>query len=181
MRLTTDYREQPTGVLQGTKCFFLACHVAFTEEERAVVQERGMYDEFIEVPSDRPPPTRSGDFGAVAMRVAGLILIPVGLLTGFVTGIAGSNLATPLYFLAVIGIALFVIGKMKDRAANKYDENPNQRLTLRKLLANPEFLVYATALDVAKMYEEQVRNSLQQISQLIRESVVVPEKNTYDL
>jgi hypothetical protein len=181
MQLTTSYREQSVGVLKGTKSFYLVCHVNFTAEERAVIQERGMYDENIVVASATPPPTRAGDFGAAAMRGVGLLLMVGGFLGSCATGIAGSNASTPLFGLFILGVILFVVGKMKDRAANKREENPAQTLTLRQLLANPEFIVYAPALDVAKIYEEHVREELSKISHVIKQSVVVPEKNTYDL
>ena len=140
-----------------------------------------MYDENIAVPSATPPPTRAGDFGAAALRGIGLIMMVGGFVGSCATGIAGSNASTPLFGLFLIDIIPFVIGKMKDRAANKREENPAQTLTLRRLLADPEFVVYAPAIDVAKIYEEQVREELSKISYIIKQSVVVPEKNTYDL
>jgi hypothetical protein len=181
MQLTTDYREQTTGVLKGTKCFYLNCHVTFTEEERAVIQERGMYDESIDVPADTPPPTRSRDLCAMALRVVGVIAMPVGFLASCATGLAGSNASGPFFDLFILGVILFVTGKMMDRAANKREDSPAQQLTLRRLLANPTFVVYAPAIDIAKVYEELVRESLKQVAQTIRASVVVPERNTYDL
>jgi hypothetical protein len=176
MQLTTSYREESVGVLKGTKSFYLVCHIAFSAEERVV-----MYDEEIVVGSATAGPTRAGDFGAMALRMIGLVAMAVGFVGSCATGIAGSNASTPLFGLFIIGIILFVIGKMKDRAANKHDANPAQTLTLRRLLTNPEFIVYAPALDVAKIYEEHVREELSKISHVIKQSVVVPEKNTYDL
>jgi hypothetical protein len=168
MRLTTTYREQSTGVLKGTKQFFLVCNAQFTDEERAIIQERGLYEESIEAPAATPPPARSGDFGAMLLRVAGVICMPLGFLTSCVVGITGGSSAasSAWFFLFLAGIALFVVGKMKDRAANRREGNPAQQLTLRRLLTNPEFVVYAPALDVARMYEESVREELKRLANI---------------
>lgn len=183
MRLTTNYREQTTGILKGTKQFFLVCNVQFTDEERAIIQERGLYEESIEAPASTPPPTRSGDFGAMLLRVTGVIFMPLGFLASCVVGITGgsSSASSLWFFLFLGGITLFVVGKMKDRAANRREDNPTQRLTVRRLLSNPEFLVYASALDVARMCEESVRQQLKGLADIIRANAAVPEANTYEL
>jgi hypothetical protein len=181
MRLTITYREQSTGVLKGTKQFFLVCNVQFGDEERAIIQERGLYEESIDAPAATPPPTRSGDFGAMVLRFAGIICMPLGFLASCVAGLAHSDASSAWFFLFLAGIALFVVGKMKDRAANRREDNPAQHLTLRRLLTNPEFVVYAPALDVARMYEESVREELKRLADIIRANVAVPEANTYEL
>jgi hypothetical protein len=181
MQLTTNYREEATGVLKGTKQFFLICKIQFSEQERAIIQERGLYEEYIGAPADTSPPTRSGDIGAFFLRLAGIICMPLGLLASCVTGLAGSNASTPLFMLFLVGIGLFVVGKLKDRSANRRVDNPTQHLTVRRLLTNPQFVVYAPALDIARMYEESVRNQLKQLADILRANVVVPETNTYEL
>ena len=77
MKLTTAFRDQEVGTLKGTKHHYLACHVDFSTEERAIIQERGLYDIHVAVPSDIPLPTRGGDFVAMLMRLAGIILDPL--------------------------------------------------------------------------------------------------------
>ena len=73
MKLTTDYREQTVGTLKGSKEYYLVGSVEFTNEERTVAQERGLYDIYVDVPAATAPPTRSGDFLSMVMRGAGLI------------------------------------------------------------------------------------------------------------
>ena len=67
------------------------------------------------------------------------------------------------------------------RAANRREADPAQHLTVRRLLTNPEFVMYAPALDVARGYEEAVRDQLKQLADIIRANEVVPEVNTYEL
>jgi len=181
MRLNTDYREQTTGTLKGTKQYFLVCRVEFSEEERSVVQERGMYDASVEVPSNTPPPTRSGDIYAMLMRIGGAILMPIGLVVSCATELAHQSGSGPAFMLFLLGVGLFVAGKLKDREANQREANPTQTISIRRLLTNPEFVVHAPDLQVAKVYEDLVRQELGGLAEHIRASTAVPEKTTYEL
>lgn len=184
MQFTTNYREQATGILKGTKQYFLVCKVQFSNQERAIIQERGLYEESIATPAATPPPRRSDDFTAMLMRIGGIILSPIGLLlscTQIVKPSAMAGAGVWPMFMLIAGIALFTVGKLKDIQANRRQKNPEQQRTLRQLLSNPEFIVYAPALDIARMYEETVRGQLKQLADIIRANVAVPESNTYEL
>ena len=182
MKLTTDYREQAVGTLKGSKEYYLVGTVEFTNEERTVAQERGLYDIYVNVPAATAPPTRGGDFLSMLMRFAGLILIPVGLLYSCVGSLAGSNSAGPLGFLLfLVGIGLFVVGRLRDRAAYKREANPQQQLSLRRLMDNPHFECHAFTLDEARGFEHEVREALGALAKRLRDNIVVPEKNTYEL
>lgn len=184
MRLTTEYREETTGILKGTKQFFLVCHVEFNQAEKAIAQERGLYDSLsITVPAATPPPTRAGDFVAFGLRLLGIIIMPVGLLASCGSGLAhyDSNTVSNWFYLFILGVVLFTIGKLKDRKANRRAENPDQILTLRKLLTNPDIIVWAETVQIGKHYEEVVREELQVLAHSIRDNAVVSEQNTYEL
>jgi len=175
MKLTVAYREQSTGTLSRVKHHFVAFHVDFSAEERAVIQERGMDNQFISVPSDTPPPTRGGDFLAMMMRIIAIL----AFLIGIALSIPGnSNLAA---FLVVGGIILFVVGKMKDKAAYKREANPEQKLTLKRMLLNPDFVVFAETLGEAKSAEAEVKETLALTAQALRENTVRPEQASYEL
>ncbi|HUZ31230.1 MAG TPA: hypothetical protein VMV19_03850 [Xanthobacteraceae bacterium] len=116
MKLTTDYREQAVGTLKGSKEYYLVGTVNFTNEERTVAQERGLYDIYVNVPAATAPPTRGGDFLSMAMRGVGLILTPIGLLYSCVGSLAHSNSAGPLgMLLFFVGLGLFIVGKLRGR------------------------------------------------------------------
>jgi len=182
MKLTTDYREQSVGTLKGSKEYYLVGTVEFTNEERTVAQERGLYDIYVNVPAATAPPTRGGDFLSMAMRGVGLILTPIGLLYSCVGSLAGSNSAGPLGFLLFfVGLGLFIAGKLRDRAAYKREANPEQQLSLRRLMDNPHFECHASTLDEARSFEHEVREALGSLAKRLRDNIVVPEKNTYEL
>jgi hypothetical protein len=182
MKLTTDYREQTVGTLKGSKEYYLVGTVEFTNEERTVAQERGLYDIYVNVPAATAPPTRGGDFLSMVMRGAGLILTPIGLLYSCAGSLAGSNSAGPLGFLLFfVGLGLFIVGKLRDRAATKRYQNPEQKLSLRRLMDNPHFECHAFTLDEARSFEHEVREALSALAQRLRDNIVVPEKTSYEL
>jgi len=184
MKLTTAFRDKNAGAFTGNKDHYLTCHVEFTHEERAIIQERGLYDYETVVAADTPPPTRSGDFVAMLMRMAGIVLTPLGLLMSCVQSLRPDRMAGagiwPMFML-VLGVSLFTIGKFKDWKANKRESEPSQRLTLRRLLSNPDFVVYAPSLDIAQVYEQQAREELSRAAQFIRGNAAVPAHTSYDL
>jgi hypothetical protein len=182
MKLTADYREQAVGTLKGSKEYYLVGTVEFTNEERTVAQERGLYDIYVDAPAATAPPTRAGDFLSWIMYVGGVILTPIGLLYSCVGSLAGSNSAGPLGFLLFfVGLALVVVGKLRDRAATKRYENPDQKLSLRRLMDNPHFECHAFTLDEARGFEQEVREALSYLAKRLRDNIVVPEKTSYEL
>lgn len=184
MQLKTSYREEAVGTLRGTKHHYVVCHVTFSSEERAIIQERGLYDHFIQLPADSPLPTRLQGFGSMAMKIAGIIIFPFALVSSCVTvispqtgGVSGV-LSVPLL---VGAIGLFTLGRYRDHKAEQRVESDLQPVTLRRLLTNPEFVVHAYSLEDARAYEATVRDELANLAQRIRENAAVPERNVYDL
>ena len=186
MRLTTEYREEKRGVLTGNKDFYLVCTVAFNEQERAIIEQRGLYKHTISVPSDKPLPTRAGDFLSRIIRTAGLLLAIAGLLTSCSAeitknGHGGTNTGVAVGILLLIaGIALFVYGKWRDREANKREANDYQELTVGRLLTNPTFMVHAYSITQAREFEEEVKGTFKLAAEGIRASSVIPEQDTHE-
>ena len=183
MKLTVAYREKPAGGFSGTKHHFVAFHVEFSNEERAIIQERGLYDQFVSVPSDIPPPTRSGDFLAMIMRLIGIILVPLGALFALLAHLKPQEASAggPGWTMLIAGVVLFTIGKIKDVRANKRETSPDQNLTYRRLLTTPDFTVYADSLLEAQGFEASVRETLAATAQSIRQSSAVREQTSYEL
>jgi hypothetical protein len=183
MQLTINYRPQEAGV-SGSKNHYLDCHVDFTREDRAVIDERGLYDLSASLPPATPLPTRSGDFLSMAMRIGGIILAPLGLLSSCVqvvkpAAMAGAGIWPA--FMLIAGVALFTIGKLRDIQAQRREVDPVQRLTLRRLLTQSDFVVYADDLLEAQQCEEEVRQSLASLAERLRTNTAVPNQTTYEL
>jgi hypothetical protein len=184
MKLSTEYREETVGVLKGRKDHYLVCHVEFSDEERAVIQERGLYSQFITLPADRGLPTRMGAYGLRAMKVIGMIIAPIGLLISCAIATSPSTYGadgTIAFSTLVVGVGLFVYAKYTERQNEKLMDNPEQKITIGSLLTKPDFLVHSYTPAEAQAYEEEVRTTFQSLAYAIRESAPVPEKNTYEL
>jgi hypothetical protein len=184
MQLQTEYREEEAADFSGRKQHYLSCHVTFTNEERAVIDERGLYDLSILVPPDTPPSTRAGNFLAKAMAFGGVILTPLGLLFSCVQAIRPEKMAGsgPFPFLILSGgVALLVVGLWKGWRAERREIAPTRTFTLRKLLKNPDFIVYAPTIDTLRETENEVRESLSAIIGRVRANTAVPEQNVYEI
>jgi hypothetical protein len=186
MQLTTDYRESLKGVGTGIKEIYLICTVQFTNEERAIVQARGIYDTWIEVPPAEKPRSRASNVGVGCMTIGGVLVGGFGLLMSFAGMVMPDEQGRTLirffgFLILAAGIGLYVLAKLSDRKAAKYAENPNQTLTIRRLLTQPTFTVHAYTPVQAQEFEEHVRQSVGFLAGTIRASAVAGEKNTYEL
>jgi hypothetical protein len=181
MRLTTEYREKAKG-LSGSKEYYLVCALEFSQEEQTVIQERGLYDYELYLPASSPPPTRGYDFVSMLMRVAGVALVPVGLVAACAGGIGG---APPVSFLGLCGffggIVLFFVGKNRDNEATKRLEEDYKGYKLRYLMPRVTFQAYAPSITEAQEHETHIRSALAFLAEKLRASTVVPEKNTYEI
>ena len=183
MKLTVAYRDKPAGGFSGAKHHFVAFHVDFSNEERAIIQQRGLYDQFVTVPTDTPPPTRGGDFLSMVMRLIGIVLIPIGGLFALLAYLKPSQSegGTTGWLMLIAGVILFTVGKVKDMSANKRESSPEQNLTYRRLLTNSDFVVFAYSLQEAQGIEIEVRESLSGVASSIRQSSTVPDQTSYEL
>jgi hypothetical protein len=184
MQLKTEYREQSAGTLTGSKRHYIFCNVTFSNEERAVIDERGLYDLYVIVPSDTPPPAATHGFFSLLLKGAGILLIPLGLLFSCVQYLRPDKMAGAgpwpfLWFCA--GVTLFVTGMWKQSKGRHRLLNPNQPLTIRRLLANPEFIALYETLDLARKGETEIRDAFAALVQRIRGNIVVPEQHVHEL
>jgi hypothetical protein len=183
MKLTVNYRPVSAGI-GGSKHHYLDCHVDFTREERVLIDERGLYDEYVLLPAATPAPTGLDDVKAKAMRIAGIILTPIGLLL-FADQLIRPDMmegSGPFPFLILAaGVALYAIGKFKAMQAARRSYDDTQSLTVKRLLTNPDFIVHAYTMEQAKEYDGQVQGSLGVLAQSIRATADAPAPATHEL
>ena len=79
---------------------------------------------------------------------------------------AASEASTGWTMIIVKEFVLFSIGKIKDIRANKRVANPEQKLTFRRMLTTPDFIVYANSLQEAQSFEADVREFLSESPKL---------------
>lgn len=173
MRVTIEHREQAAGLTGKQRHYFVDCTVDLSQEERAIVENRGLKQHFIEVGYSEPP-----DSGAKAGLLRGFA--PLVALGGVGLGISsmftksGEGLSF-LLLLAAGGMWLF--GRTSEfKAAHASPE-----ITLGRLLRNNQFTIYAASPAQAKQVESDLGKKLVSLKANIAESAVIGQKQTFEL
>jgi hypothetical protein len=180
MRVTIDHREEATGLSGKGRNYFVDCAVEFSEEEKAIIQARGLFDHGFAMPAAEPMPSQVAYVGSGVIRTIGRLLIVVAVVWGIVLGLSGQG-EGPTAFLLFLGIGLEIYGWIKSRGQDKRIEQPEQAITLRKLMSGSGFTVHALDPAQAKAIDDQIRNELAGLKALIAESAEVRSRQTFEL
>jgi hypothetical protein len=181
VRVTIKTREQD-GLLPSKKLYFTDCTVLFSEEEKAIVQARGLGQHYFVVDSEVPPPKDSQCLLSIWLRA----LAPVVLLGGCVTGIGmsfagngsgGDGLAGFSFFAA---LAMFLAGFAMKRHV-RIAEQPQQTITLQRLLGNPSFSKYAIDNATVKVTGEELRATLARVKDGLLVNRDIEQAETFEL
>ena len=181
MRVTIQHRQED-GLLPNKKLHYVDCTVLFSEEEKAIIRERGLGQHYIVADSEVPPVSRS-------YRRLGILLqslAPVVLLGGCVAGlgmtIAGNSQGgDSTTALAVFGALGMFFGGMALRRYFRVAQEPEQTVTLARLLTNPTFTSYAIDNARAKALDVEVRESLARLKDGLLVNRDIKEVETFSL
>jgi hypothetical protein len=187
MQLTTEYRDRSQGVMTGNKNFYLVCTVTLTEEEKAIAQERGLYKYHIEIEENVSTPRGFVASGCGA-GVGRVVLLPVGAFI-FVSQTSFLELAPERFDLAgqLTGLVMALIGGLlwgyDHYSIAQYEKrkaDPYRRITLGDIILQPTFVIGADTNLQLREHEARVREQLQSVAELIRQSAPIGESNTYE-
>ena len=179
MRVTIEHREETTGVTGKGRNYFVDCAVEFSEEEKAIIRARGLFDHGFSMLAAEPLPSQVAYVGSGVIRTIGRLLIVVAVVWGIISAFSGHG-DGPTPFLLFLGIGLEIYGWMKGRSQDKRIEAPDQTITLGKLMS-AGFKVHALDPAQAKAIDEQVRSELARLKALIAESAEVRARQTFEL
>jgi hypothetical protein len=175
MRVTIEHREQATGITQSHKQTYIDCSVTFSEEERAIIEERDLYQSGFSIRTSTPMPTTTAVVGTGFMRIIGSLMMVVGV----VWGIAGGGTPTGLLFFG--GLGLFVWSWFRARVEDRRMETSEQYISLKQLLAHPTFTVHAWDPAAAKNLDQEIRDDLTALKSQIQNSAALKEKQSFEL
>ena len=181
MRVTIRHRQED-GLLPNKKRYYIDCTVLFSEEEKAIIQTRGLGQHYIVTDSDMPPPAGSQRTLATLLKALSPLVFVSGCITGIGMTIAGNNHGGDLVggttFFAAIGMLLAGIAlKRHVRLA----EQPSQTITLGRLLSNPSFSAYAFDNVRAKVLDQQLRDTLTGLKETLLVNRDVREEESFEL
>ncbi len=175
MRVTIEHREVASGVLNNHKDCYVDCTVEFSEEERAIVKARDLSGSGFEIRAATPLPTKTRMAGTGLMRGGGWLMMVVGV----VWGVAGGGTPTGLLFFGGLGLAIY--GWLRGRGEDKRFETSEQHITIKQLLNNQSFTVHAWNPAAAQGIEQDIRENLFELKNLIRNSAQIQAKQTFEL
>ena len=181
MRVTIKTREEDR-LLPSKKLYFTDCTVFFSEEEKAIVRARGLGQHYFVVGSEVPPPRGLHRLLSIWLRS----LAPVVLLGGCVTGLgmtiagngSGGDGLTGFAFFA--SLAMYLAGFAMNRHVRVADQ-PQQTITLQRLLGNPTFSVYAIDNATTKTVGEELRATLARLKDGLLVNRDIEQAETFEL
>jgi hypothetical protein len=166
MQVTLRHRQAAPG------SFFVDCEVQFSEEEKSIIQHRGLGKHTIEVPSGIPHGSgvhpdafiaRMAVYPLTFCLIVGVVLLLIGI---------AEHQALPwaVFWLAIwIGGALYFRFAHQRHAASQKD----QIIPLQRLLSNSVFTIAATDINEARYREDKVREVLKDMKQFLVGNAVV--------
>lgn len=181
MQVTIQHRQED-GLLPSKKLHYVDCTVLFSEEEKAIIQARGLGQHFIVTDSEVPPPPASHRPIATLLKALSPLVFLGGCVSGFGIMVAGGGhggeAVTCISFFAAVAMLLAGIAlKRHVRVA----EQPQQTITLGRLLSNPSFSAYAFDNARAKVLDFELRETLVRLKEglLVNRDIKVAE--TFEL
>lgn len=181
MRVTIKTREED-GLLPSKKFYFTDCTILFSEEEKAIIQARGLGQHYFVVDAEVPPPRESHRLLSLWLRG----LAPVVFLGGCVTGIGmtvagnsrgGDGLTGFCFFAAV---AMYLAGFAMKRHVRIADQ-PQQTITLQRLLGNPRFSIYGIDNARTKVVGDELRAILARVKDGLLVNRDIEQAETFEL
>jgi hypothetical protein len=181
MRVTIEHREEAGGISGQRRSYFVDCIVEFSEEERAIIKARGLYDHNFTMRASTPLPSQAAFVGTGLLRPIGGLMTIAGPIIGIVGGLTKSGGEGLGYLLLFGGIGLLIYGRSRQRRQDKRLDEPEQRVTVRQLLSRSRFTVNAFDPAHAKAIEDDIRAELVALKDTIRGSAELQSRQTFEL
>ena len=181
MRVTLSSREVD-GILPWKKSFFVDCTVLFSEEEKSIIHTRGLGEHYFAVGPETPPPANSLKILSMLLQVCA----PFFCLFGCVVGLGMTIAGNPRGGDGFTGISFFVaitmyLAGFAMRRHIKVANQPQQIISLNRLLANPRFSIYAFDNATAKAVDSELRTILANVKDGLTENARMLEQETFEL
>ena len=180
MRVTIKHRQED-GLLPSTKRHYVDCTVLFSEEEKAIIRGRGLAAHYIVADPEIPPPAASSSSVARLLKALAPLTFLGGCVAGVGMSVAGNRSGDALGgFCAFAALAMFLGGIALNRHV-RVAEQPQQIVSLGRLLNNPTFSVYAIDNARAKVVDIELRETLSRLKDglLVNRDLIAAE--TFEL
>lgn len=181
MQITIKHRQED-GLLPSKKRHYLDCTILFSEEEKAIIRERGLGAHYLAVDPEVPAPGAASGTVATLLKASAPLVFLGGCVAGIGMSVAGNGRGGDAIggFTVFAALAMFLGGIALKRHV-RIAEQPEQLVTLSRLLNNPTFSIYAFDNARAKTVDTELRASLARLKEglFVNRDLIVPE--TFEL
>ena len=181
MRVTIKTREED-GLLPTKKLYFVDTTVLFSEEEKAIIQARGLGQHYFTVDPETPPPSNSQRNLATVLKVLAPLVFLGGCVGGLGMTVAGNGRGGDglTGFAVFAAITMYLAGIALKRHVRIAGE-PQQTVTLQRLLGNPSFSIYALDNARAKVVGDELRETLARVKDGLLVNRDIEQPDTFEL
>jgi hypothetical protein len=175
MRVSVEHRSSTTG---GSRVnYFVDCTILLSEEERAIVEERGLNHFSFRTNTSDPEPTLFDIIVTDALNRVG----PLSIFTGIVLFVF--SVIAPTWFVAwlflIVGAVFWAWGMFKLRGIANW--KLERTVTVAHLISDPRLTMWAKDPPWAKALEDQLRDDLTQLKARIMDSAKLGENKSFEL
>lgn len=181
MRVTLKTREED-GLLPNKKRYFVDTTVLLSEEEKAIIQARGLGQHYFVVDPESPPPTNSQRGLATILKVLAPLVLLGGCVGGLGMTVAGNGRGGDglTGFCLLAAVAMYLAGFAIKRHV-RIAEQPQQTVTLQRLLGHPSFSIYALDNARAKAIGDELRETLTRVKDGLLVNRDIEQAETFEL
>ncbi len=166
MQVTIEHREESAGLTGSTKHHYVDCTVGFSEEEKAIIKARALYDHNFVVGSATPISSQVAYVGSGALNSLGRIGVIGGIILGFLSPFIGGASGMIAGWCVFLGAAAWIYAAVVMRRQNKRIADPDQVIKLKDLVNRGNFTVYASSPAGAQDVDEEIRGALSRMASL---------------
>jgi hypothetical protein len=181
VQVTIRHRQED-GLLPNKKLHYVDCTVLFSEEEKAIIQARGLGQHYIVTDPEMPPPSGSQRGLATLLKVMAPCLFLGGCAAGLGMTAAGNHhggdTVTGITWFAALAMFL---GGIAIKRHVRVAEQPKQTITLARLLTNPSFSAYALDNARAKVLDDELRETLIRLKDGLLVNRDIKQAETFEL
>jgi hypothetical protein len=180
VRITIEHREESAGLTGATKHHFVDCTVEFSEEEKAIIKARDLYNHNFTVGPATPLASTAAFYGTGFLNLAGRLTLIAGVVMFIASAwwrpYEGIGMA-----MMLVGGGMWAFAAYDMRKHVKRIEEPSQTIRLRQLLNRGRFTVYAPSPAAAGAIEQDIRDALATAKHYISSSAELRPKQTFEL
>lgn len=181
MRVTIEHREESAGLTGSTKHHFVDCAVQFGEEEKAIINSRDLRGTNFTVNAANPLPSNTEFLGTGALNMLGRIGVIVGIPFGFISPFIGGSAGTIAGLMVFFGACAWIYSAFVIRKQDKTIEQREQTVTIGDLLKHGRFSVHAASPAHAQVLEDDIKQHLSDVKNVIKNSAELKQSQTFEL